>query len=66
MELIMLSTTGILALLVAELADLVAREPFDRPAGAAGVVRVLTCPIVPVTVAGATPVTPDNRLDRAA
>ena len=68
MELIMLSTTGIVALLLAEFADLVKREPFDRPLSAnrSPRVRVLAHSTVPVTVAGAMPVTSDERLNRAA
>ena len=69
MELIMLSTTAIVALLIAELADLVAVDRFDRPAASTDQparLGSLTHPKVPVTVAGAMPVTSDDHFDRAA
>ncbi len=69
MELIMLSTTAIATLLIAELADFIAGDRFDRPSAATGELPgfgTRTHPNVPVTVAGATPVTSDSHLDRAA
>ena len=69
MELIMLSTTAIVTLLIAELADLVVGDRFDRPAATPDQLPrrgSLTHPNVPVTVAGAMPVTSDDHFDRAA
>ena len=69
MELIMLSTAAIATLLIAELADLVAGDRFDRPAATTeqpSGLGSLTRPNVPVTVGGAMPVTADDQFDRAA